>query len=605
MDGPAVPTSPRFRAELLPARMCNEFVYCPRLFHLEHVQGIFVESAETIEGTAQHDRAAKRGVRKRVAPPSPLPDPPWELPRTLEFVAPELGVTGKLDLVECEGDEVTVVEAKRGRAPHSEIHRWGEFEFALGVWPADLVQVGIYMAMLREHGFACTRARLYYRKSKTTREVPWSAELERFVHAVVREARTVERHPVPPPPLLDSPKCVGCSLHGICLPDEHHALLEAQDPSAPIRRIIPARDDKTIIHVTSPGTLVRKRGDSLVVCGRDQTKTTFPLKDVSHVALFGPSSITQPCTTHLLRSGVSISHHTSAGRLMGLTQALSTLNVSLRRAQYRAADDADKCLEAARAWTLAKIKNQRTVLRRYRKGVDVVAHEDAGGDLPTWAGGVTDEEQARRRATRSIVDGSLRAMKVALGAAVGADTLESLRGHEGDAAARYFAALPSILPPPWRSDFAGRSRRPPRDRINAMLSFGYALLVRDSSAALARVGLDPMLGLFHTMIPGRPALALDVMEPYRAAWVDAAILRLVAIGGICRAEFHMSPAGVALTDAGRKKVIRAYERRADELTTHPRFGYRLSIRRLLELDARLLGKWLLGETQQLQPFCTR
>jgi len=593
--------------------MCNELVYCPRLFHLEHVQGIFIESADTIEGDAQHQRAAKRSSTKARPPKQPPQDdtPPWDIPRSLSFMAPKLGVVGKLDTIEAddETDDVVVVEAKHGRAPKLQRHTWGEHVFEFGVWPADVAQVAIYIAILREHGLPCTQARVYYRKSKASRTVVWSEALERFVHAVIMQASQTAELDTPPEPLQDSPKCVGCSLHAACLPDEHHALKRIrtanEETPQPTRRIVPARDDKSVLHVMTPGTVLRKRGDSLVVCLRSGDQHKVPVKDVSHVAIYGAASLTQPCTSHLLRAGVPISHHTGAGRLLGLTHSVMTLNIGLRRAQFRAADEPERSLEAARAWVTAKINNQRTVLRRYRKGVDAVANENAGGDLPQWAGGVQPDEQARRHQTRAAVDHALRDMKVALGAARRADNIDVLRGHEGDAAARYFFAFPAIVPPQWKSDFNGRSRRPPRDRINAMISFGYALLTRDAAAALTRVGLDPMLGLFHTMRPGRVSLALDVIEPFRAAWVDTAMLRLVATGGIRRDHFHVSSAGVVLSDSGRRRVISAYERRADELTTHPHFGYRASIRRLLDLDVRVLAKWLLGEVPSFSPFTTR
>jgi len=209
-------------------------------------------------------------------------------------------------------------------------------------------------------------------------------------------------------------------------------------------------------------------------------------------------------------------------------------------------------------------------------------------------------EDPRIRCTRA-----LRAMQQALRRAGLAGDLDVLRGCEGEAAACYFAALPAILPAPWQQDFVGRSRRPPRDRVNALLSFGYSLLTRDATAAAARVGLDPMLGFLHTVVPGRPALALDLMEPFRAAWVDTAVLRLLATRGIDREDFVFTSAGVSLTDRGRNALIGAYERRAEELTTHPRFGYRMAYRRLLELEARVLGKWLVGEVEHYTPIWTR
>jgi CRISPR-associated protein Cas1 len=245
------------------------------------------------------------------------------------------------------------------------------------------------------------------------------------------------------------------------------------------------------------------------------------------------------------------------------------------------------------------------VLKRYRRGVMQEVNEAQGGDLPEWAGGPDPGELEAAEDAFARVTTARGRMKHALWAAERAPCVDVLRGHEGEAGAAYFEAFPAVLPPVWRADFSGRSRRPPRDRVNALLSFAYMLLVRDATAAAAVVGLDPMLGFFHTMIPGRPALALDLAEPFRAAWVDTAILRLLATGGIRPEDFHVATTGVTLTRAGRSALFGAYERRADELTTHPRFGYRMSYRRLLELEARILGKWLVGEIDEYTPLWTR
>lgn len=589
--------------EVLPVRMCNELVYCPRLFHIEHVQGIFVESADTVAGAGEHDRAARRSpIRKKETPPAVADADPWQgaLPRSLEFESSSWGVRGRLDMIELAGDQAVVVEAKHGSAPVGDQHEWAGHQLPYRAWPPDVVQIGLYMAILRDHGIRCDEGRIYYRGNDVHVTVEWSDDLERLLRDVVAEARRVRRLPVAPEPLVDSPKCFGCSLHGVCLPDEHHALKAEQAPEQPIRRIVPGRDDRAIVHVTSPGTLIRKESDTLILCGRDGVNERLLLKDISHVAIYGPSQITAQCLQNLLIHGIGVSHHTSAGRLLGLSTPLLTRNIALRRAQYRAADDPKRCLEVARALVIAKIRNQRTILLRYRRGIDPTQNDELD-DLPAWAAGGAGEPPD----VFAMCSSTLAQMKHALRAAERAETIEALRGHEGEAAAAYFAALPAILPATWRGDFLGRSRRPPRDRVNALLSFGYSLLARDTSAALARVGLDPMLGYFHTMIPGRPALALDLMEPFRAAWVDAAVLRLLATAGIERADFHVTSAGVVMTDAGRNAMIGAYERRADELTTHPRFGYRMSYRRLLELEARVLGKFLVGEIDQFTPLWTR
>jgi CRISPR-associated protein Cas1 len=271
----------------------------------------------------------------------------------------------------------------------------------------------------------------------------------------------------------------------------------------------------------------------------------------------------------------------------------------LRRAQYRAADDPARCLEIARALVVAKIRNQRTVVRRHRRGLELVPGGASEPDDPEPG------DDATAPADASAIAGALRRMQHAIRGAQRCDDVGALLGFEGEAAAQYFSVLPQLLPAAWREDFRGRTRRPPRDRVNAMLSFGYAQLGRDATAALARVGLDPMLGLYHTMIPGRPALALDLIEPFRAAWVDVAVLRLLATAGIDRGAFHVSSAGIEMTDAGRRAMVRAYERRAAEVTTHPRFGYRMSYRRLLELEARILAKVLVGELDTYTPMWTR
>ncbi len=563
--------------DLLPVRMCNELVYCERLFHLEHVQGIFLDSADTVTGRAEHERAEKRGRRSRKNSHSDTP-PPWpDLPRSLDLSSESWGVRGKLDFLELEDDEVVVVEAKHGKAPRPGPRSWRGMTLPEGAWPADLAQVGLYMALLREYGVAVQTAKIFYRKSRQSVEIAWTPKLEIFLLAVVQRAREVGDLSIPPHPLRDSPKCPGCSLHEICLPDEHFALREHHNPT----RCLPiARDERSILHITTPGATLRKRGETLRVENRDGEVARVLLKDVSHVSVFGPCQITAQCFGGILRQGIGISHHTTTGTLLGISQPLTTRNVGLRRAQYRAADDAARCVEVARALVSAKVRNQRTVLRRQLR------RPEPGLDLESL---------------RSVVDH----MQSTLRWIERAQSLDILRGHEGEAARAYFSCIPQFLPDPWRADFNGRSRRPPRDRVNAMLGFAYALLTREAIAAIGRVGLDPMLGFLHTMIPGRPALALDLIEPFRPAWADTAVFRLISTHGIERTDFVISTAAVHLSPAGRRKLIAAHERRAREEIIHPRFAYRMSYRRILELEVRLLAKFLHGEIDDYVALWTR
>ncbi|MFO7567010.1 MAG: CRISPR-associated endonuclease Cas1 [Enhygromyxa sp.] len=571
--------SPRFTpanpdADLLPVRMCNELVYCERLFHLEHVQGIFVDSADTIAGRAEHEQAANRGRRRRKSSTPELP--PWPaVPRTLELISESWGIRGKIDFLEAEDEQVTVVESKHGKAPKPGPQRWGETVLPEGAWPADTAQLGLYMAMLREYGLDVREGRIYYRGSRRSATIEWSDELETFLHAVVRRAREVAVLSTAPTPLRDSPKCPGCSLHEVCLPDEHFALAEQQLPK---RRLPIAHDERYVVHVTSPGSKVCKDGQALRIESRHGDEARVLLKDISHVSIFGPSQVTAQTFAGLLRSGIGISHHTTSGTLLGVSQPIATRNVGLRRAQYRAADDPSMTLEVARALVIAKIRNQRTLILR---------------SLRQRSGEVPDVREATDH------------MKLSLRWAERAANLDVLRGYEGDAARTYFATLPELLPQDWQAELVGRSRRPPKDRVNAMLSFAYSLLAREAIAAIGRVGLDPMLGFLHTMIPGRPALALDIIEPFRPAWADTAVLRLIATNGIERSDFTVTPKAVYLNDGGRRKLIGAHERRAREETSHPRFAYRMSYRRVLELEIRVLAKYLAGEIEEYTPIWTR
>ena len=399
---------PRKDADLIPVRMCNEFVYCPRLFHLEFVQGIFIDSADTVAGAAEHARAERKGSRrakkkkeKEAAEAEANADAEREAeaadlydrlpPRSMVLQSEAWGVTGKFDVVEYDHDEVVVVEAKHGKAPTDRTFQWHDHALPSDAWPADVTQVGLYMALLRDFGLPCHRGRIYYRGSRTRVEIAWSDDLERFLRDVVAEARKVAAIDTPPAPLVDSPKCIGCSLHPACLPDEHaalEALERGQDPGE-VRRIVPSRDDRAIVHVVSPGALVRKDGEALVVETRMGDRTRIPLIDVQHVALFGRTHITEPCLQHLLRVGIPVSHHTGAGRLLGITAPTATVNIGLRRAQFRGADDPARCLEVARGVVVAKLKNQRTILRRYRKRAYDFP-ENTEPDLPEWAESAAD-----------------------------------------------------------------------------------------------------------------------------------------------------------------------------------------------------------------------
>ncbi len=552
---------------LVPARMLNEHAYCPRLAYLEWVQGDFADNADTVEGRFHH--------RKVDAETGALPAPE-EMEgarfhaRSVMLSAPTIGLIARVDLIEADGDVVTPIDYKRGEAP----------DIAEGAWEPERVQLCVQALVLEENGYRVERGILYFVASRQRVEIEIDAALRTRTLELLTELRDTASRDVPPPPLVDSPKCPRCSLVGICLPDEVNLLRDREPvPAADVRRLIPARDDALPLYVQSAGARVGKRGDELVIDRRDGTKESVRIGDTSHVALFGNVQISTQALQELCSRGVTVSYLSSGGWLYGITRGMDHKNIELRRAQFEVAADPLRCLALAQRLITVKIKNGRTMVRRNAEGTRVPPH-------------------------------TVDRMRELAESAEAATSLESLLGIEGTAARLYFEAFSSMVRVPedgdrMALDFDGRNRRPPVDPINALLSFGYAMLAKDVAVTLISVGFDPYMGFFHQPRYGRPALALDVMEEFRPLIVDSVVLTVVNTGAVKSGDFVRRGGAVALTPAGRAGFLRAYERRMDELVTHPVFGYRISYRRVLEVQCRLLARHLSGELPTYPPFATR
>lgn len=548
---------------LVPARMLNEHAYCPRLAYIEWVQGDFVDNADTVEGRFHHRRVDKEGGA--LPAPDELEGARFHA-QSVMLSAASLGLIARIDLIEAEGEEVTPIDYKRGKAPN----------IPDGAYEPERVQLCAQAMILEENGYRVSRGILYFVASRERVEVAIDLTLRTRTVELLAEMRGLANQPVAPPPLIDSPKCPRCSLVGICLPDELNLLRKPERETTP-RRLVPARDDALPLYVQSAGARVGKRGHELVVELRDGSKEYAQLGNTSHVALFGNVQISTQALQELCTRGVTVSYLSSGGWLYGITRGMDHKHVELRRRQFEVAADVASSLRLARRLTTAKIKNCRTLVRR-----------NAG-------------------ATRQAALDRLRDL---ISTAEDAESLESLLGVEGTAARVYFEAFGSMLQPPepsqrWAFDFQGRNRRPPVDPINALLSFGYAMLVKDVSVALISVGFDPYLGFYHQPRYGRPALALDVMEEFRSLIVDSVVLATVNTGAIKSSDFISRGRAVSLTTSGRAAFLRAYERRMDELVSHPVFGYRISYRRVLEVQVRLLARHLAGELASYPAFTTR
>jgi CRISPR-associated protein Cas1 len=549
--------------DLLPARMLNEFVYCPRLFHLEWVQGEWADSAETVSGRHVHRRVDRPGGEV------PLPE---ELglaaakARSVTMSAPIERLIANIDLLEIEDGEVRPVDYKRGKAP----------DLPNRAWDPDRVQVCAQALILRENGYVCREALVYYAASKTRVVVPIDADLVQETRGAVGRAFATAAKIVAPEPLVDSPKCPRCSLVGICLPDESRAFqLPGIEVDVDVRRLSPARDDATPVYVQSQGAVVGKDGEQIEVRSRDGVFKSR-LIDTSQLSLFGNVQVTAQALSMLLDVGIPVCHFSFGGWFRGITHALGNRNCDLRLHQYRVATDPERSLEIARRLVAAKLLNCRTLLRRNHESPPA----DALAEL------------------RRLAEATSRAA-----------TAEVLLGLEGLGARAYFGAFAGMIAEEPRRvagfDFEGRNRRPPRDPVNALLSLAYSILAKDFTVTLLSVGLDPYLGFLHRPRFGRAALALDLMEEFRPLIADSVVLQLINNGEVDPDSFVRRGGAVALTDAGRKKFFLAYERRMNHLIRHPVFGYRISYRRILEVQARLLARHLSGELPNYPGFRTR
>ena len=571
-------------APLIPVRMVNEFVYCPRLAYLEWVQGEFAHSADTVEGKIRHKRVDSPG--------GALPEQPEEgeriHARSVSLSSTKLGITAKLDLVEGEGNYVTPVDYKRGSRPH----------VASGAYDPERVQLCAQGLLLREHGFECDSGVIYFAGSRERVRVLFDEALIEKTLSAITGLRGVALAGHIPPSLEDSPKCPRCSLVGICLPDEVRFLART---SAEPRPLFPALQDALPLYVQSPRAFVRKDGDVLVIEVEKEKAAEARLNEVSQIVLFGSAMLSTPALHECFRRDIPATWHSYGGWFIGHTVGTGHRNVETRTFQYQASFDTQKCLQLARGWVTAKIANCRTMLRRNWRGrqanEDVVSAEEEESDVATAA------------ESGSAPPELLEALKGDAARSARASSLEALLGFEGTAANRYFHNFSSMLKseadPSLTFDFMGRNRRPPKDPINALLSFAYAMLTREWTIALSAVGLDPYRGFYHQPRFGRPALALDMMEPFRPLLADSTVLTAVNNGEVRPTDFVRSAGSCNLTDSGRKRFLAAFERRMQQEVTHPIFKYRIGYRRLLEVQSRLLIRHLSGEIDEYPNFVTR
>ncbi|WP_028708763.1 CRISPR-associated endonuclease Cas4/Cas1 [Propionicicella superfundia] len=540
---------------VIPARMLNEFVYCPRLFYIEWVDGQWADNADTTRGDLSHASVDARGGRM----PAPGDEDRPYTTSSVRLSDEELGVLAVIDRVDHVDGGCSSVDYKVGHpGPDGE------------PWPADRAQALVQATLLHRAGYEVVSADLYYRETHSRVSIPWRDDLEDEVRELVTRARETAATLVPPPPLVDSPRCPRCSLVGLCLPDEKNALLgRVSQP----KRLMVRNPDQQPLYVTEQGSYVGCRGGQILVTQKGETLARHRVLDVSSLCVFGHVQVTTEALWKLWEAGANVMWFSYGGWLNGWAQGKPSGYSELRRRQVAAHAQGSA---VAAAMISGKIRNQRTLLRRNAK---------------------------------SDVSGAVAGLGRLAAKATTATAREDLLGFEGAAARTYFDRFASMLSCDQAISDAfranGRNRRPPLDPVNASLSFCYSLLVRDVVATCLAVGLDPYIGVLHRNRYGRPAMALDLAEEFRPLVAESVTVSLLNTGQLRSSDFRSSSVGTALTQQGRRTLIAGYERRMATELKHPVFGYSVSYRRALEVQTRILAAVLIGELDAYTPLTTR
>jgi CRISPR-associated protein Cas1 len=331
----------------------------------------------------------------------------------------------------------------------------------------------------------------------------------------------------------------------------------------------------SVIYVTEQGAYLAKTGQRLLVKKGKETLLDIPAIEVSQVIVFGSVSITPATVSFLLGKGIDVAFLTQTGRYKGRLQPEFSKKVSLRQRQFARAADEAFCLEVARAIVMGKIANARTICMRRNREL---------GDKK--------------------IGGVIRRLERAMRKAAKASSIEAVRGQEGAAGAAYYEAFGRMIKAEGFR-FEKRTRRPPKDTVNALLSLGYTLLHNNVYAMVNVVGLDPYQGFFHAARHGHPTLASDLAEEFRAIVVDSLVLSVINKGIIKPGDFRPSRGGIYLTKAGLKKFVGQYEGRMSSKVMHPHFGEKMSYVQCIERQVRFFSWVLTGREKEYRPFEVR
>ncbi len=518
--------------------------YCERLFYLEEVEEIRNADDRVYAGRKLHEERVPK-----------LDDDSREL-RSFEVSSDKLGLFGKVDAARVRDGDWIAYEHKKGRCRRADDH-------SPAAWPSDRIQVAAY-AMLLEHqtGKPVKEGRIRYHQDNVTVTIPIDATVRSDVEAAIARMRALRRSSKRPAVTENERLCRRCSLRVVCLPEEER--LATQDPKTRVKAtLFPAHRDRRTLHITSVPATVTRSNRSLVI-DIDGDKKRVPVEQVDSILLYGGAQITSQAIHMCTYEKISVQWISSGGRVLGTLDSPGRVRQRIR--QFEALRDPGLCLKLARQTVAAKIQFQLQYLMRGTRG---------------------------NRGGRASVAQHLDQIKDAASKVDDSDSLDRLRGLEGIAAKSYFASF-SVLSNdrvPETLRMKNRTKHPPRDRINCLLSFGYAMTFGLVQRTIMAVGLEPAFGYFHQPRSAAPPLVMDVMEIFRTL-----LWEMPLVGSLNRgqwdesADFEVRPGHVWLTDEGRKKAIALFESRLSESYQHPYTGQSLEYGRMVELEIRLLEK---------------
>lgn len=523
--------------------------YCERLYYLEEVEEIREADDRVYAGRRLHEERVPK-----------LDDESREL-RSFEVASDEIGLFGIVDAARIRDGEWVVYEHKKGRCQRAA----GASKSTVPheAWATDKIQTAAYGMLLEEHlKMPVTEGRIRYHQDNVTVRIAIDTETRSGVRAAVARARLLRRQNERPPVTDNEKLCRRCSLRVVCLPEEER-LGNASGETSAKASLFPSRRDRQTLHVATTPATVGRSERTLVIETPEATKR-FPLEQVDAVILHGSAQITTQALATCVYEDVAVQWVTGGGRIVGTVAKPGRVRQRIR--QFTGLTDPALCLRLARSTVETKIQLQLQYLMRSTRGND---------------------------SSRLACEASIRSMRAAASSVASAESLDRLRGLEGTAARCYFESFNQMLSSrvPETLQMNGRTKHPPRDRINCLLSYGYSLIYGLVERTLLAVGLEPAFGFFHQPRSAAPPLVLDLMEIFRTP-----IWEMPLVGSLNRgqweelSDFDIRPGHVWLSEDGRRKAISLFETRLAESYHHPYTGQSLEYGRMVELEARLLEK---------------